>query len=185
MPLARALRLGRPLTLATIASVLVGLIPFASAHAAPAVDGGVDGAVDATASAQLGGRYSFNGTEKCLMRKINRARRSHGMRALSWDKQVGYVARRHTNAMASQRNVYHDAGLGQKVTRWRRLAQNTGKGQRCKGIFRAFMNSSAHRANIFGRWRHVGVGVSWGGGCIWVQQVFESRRDPGNIYSYP
>ncbi|HJR44785.1 MAG TPA: CAP domain-containing protein [Actinomycetota bacterium] len=181
MPLARALRLGRPLTLATIASVLVGLIPFGSAHAAPAADGGVDG----PAATQLGSRYSFNGTEKCLMRRINQVRRQSGRRALSWDKQIGYVARRHTNAMASQRNVYHDGSLGQKVTRWRRLAQNTGKGQGCRGIFRAFMNSSAHRANIFGRWRHVGVGVSWAAGCIWVQQVFEARRDPGNIYSYP
>ena len=181
MRLVRALRLGRPLTVATIASLFVGVLPFHAAQAAPVPDGGTD----PSTTTQLGGRYSFNGSEKCLMRKINRSRRQRGMRALSWDKQVGYVARSHARSMANQRNVWHDGSLGQKVTRWRRLGQNTGKGQGCRSIFRAFMNSSAHRANIFGRWRHVGVGVSWAGGCIWVQQVFESRRDPGNIYSYP
>ena len=181
MRLAHALRLGRPLTLATIASLVVGLLPLPSAHAAPVADAGME----PISPIELGSRYSFNGSEKCLMRKINRARRQRGMRALSWDKQVGYVARSHARSMSNQRNVWHDGSLGQKVTRWRRLGQNTGKGQTCRGIFRAFINSSAHRANIFGRWRHVGVGVSWGGGCIWVQQVFESRRDPGNIYSYP
>lgn len=181
MRLVRALRLGRPMALATITSVLVGITPLQSAHAAPVADGGLE----PSPTTEVGSRYSFTDSEKCLMRKINQTRRQRGLRALSWDKQVGYVARRHTQSMASQRNVWHDGSLGQKVTRWRRLGQNTGKGQGCRGIFRAFMNSSAHRANIFGRWRHVGVGVSWAGGSIYVQQVFESRRDPGNIYSYP
>ena len=98
---------------------------------------------------------------------------------------MGYVARRHARTMASQRAVYHDYSVGQKVTRWRRLGQNTGRGRRCKGIFRSFMHSSAHRSNIFGRWRHVGVGTYRAGGRLYVQQLFESRRNPGNIYSYP
>ena len=181
MPLARALRLRRPLTLATVASMLFGIAPMTAVQAAPVAGTGTD----ASTSTALGGRYSFNGSEKCLMRKINRTRRASGMRALSWDKQMGYVARRHAGYMANNRGVWHDSSVGQKVTRWRRLGQNTGRGQRCRGIFRAFMNSSSHRANIFGRWRHVAVGVRWGGGCLYVQQLFESRRDPGNIYSYP
>jgi uncharacterized protein YkwD len=129
--------------------------------------------------------YGFNHSEKCLMRKINRARRSRGIRSLDWDRQIGYVARRHAYSMASARAAYHDSQLGQKVTRWRRLGQNTGRGGKCRRIFRSFMGSATHRANIFGRWRHLGVGATWSGGRLYVQQVFESRLNPGNIYSYP
>ncbi len=151
------------------------LIP--ASHAMVTPDGGVN--------TVAGGSYGFNASEKCLMRKINRARRSHGMRGLEWDRQIGYVARRHALAMASSGSAYHDYQLGQKVTRWRRLGQNTGRGGKCPSIFRSFMDSSTHRANIFGRWRHVGVGATWSGGRLYVQQVFESRLNPGNIYSYP
>ena len=133
----------------------------------------------------IGRGYAFTRPEKCLMRKINNARRSHGMRALDWDRQIGYVARRHAFSMASARSAYHDYQLGQKVTRWRRLGQNTGRGGKCRRIFGAFMRSSTHRANIFGQWRHLGVGATWSGGRLYVQQVFESRLNPGNIYSYP
>lgn len=131
------------------------------------------------------GGYSFKRSEACLMKRVNRARRSRGYSGLSWDKQMGFVARRHAQAMANHRSVYHDYAVGQKITRWRRLGQNTGRGRRCKSIFRSFLQSSAHRSNIFGRWRHVGVGTYRAGGRLYVQQVFESRRNPGNIYSYP
>lgn len=163
-------------------ALFLAVTMFLTAFAPPAgalvvADGGSD--------PLLGRRYGFSRPEKCLMRKINNARRGRGMRALDWDPQIGYVARRHALSMASARSAYHDYQLGQKVTRWRRLGQNTGRGGRCPRIFRSFMRSSAHRANIFGRWRHLGVGATWAGGRLYVQQVFESRLDPGNIYSYP
>jgi hypothetical protein len=31
----------------------------------------------------------------------------------------------------------------------------------------------------------VGVGIARRNGQIYVQQIFESRADPGNIYSHP
>lgn len=177
MRYARARRSARPFLALTLATTmaLMGFAPPSSAVVT--ADGG--------AGSLLGRGYGFNHPEKCLMRKINNARRSHGMRALDWDRQIGYVARRHAFAMASARSAYHDSQLGQKVTRWRRLGQNTGRGGKCRRIFRSFMRSSAHRANIFGRWRHLGVGATWSGGVLYVQQVFESRLNPGNIYSYP
>jgi uncharacterized protein YkwD len=119
------------------------------------------------------------------MRKINRARRSHGRRSLSWDKQAGFVARRHARAMANHGYVFHDGNVGQVITRWRKLGQNSGKGAGCHGLFRAFMRSPAHRSNVLGRWRHMGVGVDKAGGRVYVQQIFEHRRDPGNIWHRP
>lgn len=185
MSLPRALR-ARPiravLTLSTIAAFVLSSVPIAL-KAAP-LEGDAHDTTDMTATSGRS-RWSFNRSEQCLMRKINRARRSRGLQALNWDKQIGYVARRHAATMASSRSVWHDGYLGQRVTRWRRLGQNTGRGGKCRWIFKSFMRSSGHRSNILGRWRHVGVGTSWGGGSLYVQQVFESRRDPGNVYSYP
>lgn len=168
------------LSLSAISALVLASAPTTAASA-PLIDD--PDPSDAVSSG--GSRWSFKSSERCLMRKINKARRARGKRALDWDKQLGYVARRHAGSMAGTRGVWHDGSLGQKITRWRRLGQNTGRGGACRSIFRSFMRSSGHRANILGRWKHVGVGTVWAGGDMYVQQVFESRRDPGNIYSYP
>jgi len=154
--------------LTSIAALLVTLFPGAVSDADAA-----------------GGRYRFKGSEQCLMRKINRVRARYGLRRLNRDKQLGYVARRHARSMASSRGVWHDEGVGWKVTRWRRIAQNTGRGASCKSLARAFMSSSSHRSNVLGRFRFIGVGTQWAGGRLYVQELFESRRDPGNVYHYP
>jgi uncharacterized protein YkwD len=118
------------------------------------------------------------------MRRINRIRAGNGLRKLRWDKQLGVVGRKHARTMSRAGGIWHD-DIGSKVTRWRALGQNTGKGGGCKRLTRAFMHSAAHRANYLGRWRHVGVGVIKRNGATYVQQVFESRNDPGNIWHKP
>lgn len=184
MLFARALsqrRIRIVVTVSVVAAFLLASAPIAANSMQLEPD--ADGTPDITSSGRS--RWSFNGSERCLMRKINGARRARGLPALGWDKQIGYVARRHAATMAGGRGVWHDGYLGQKVTRWRRLGQNTGRGGKCRYMFRSFMRSSGHRANILGRWKHVGVGAVWAGGDLYVQQVFESRLDPGNVYSYP
>jgi uncharacterized protein YkwD len=119
------------------------------------------------------------------MKKINAARANRGLPRLEWDRQLGYVARRHAKSLASNRGLWHDSRLGSKVTRWRRLGQNTGRGGRCPRLFNSFMASAPHRSNIFGTWRFQGVGTEWAGGRLYVQHVFEARRNPGNIYRWP
>lgn len=136
-------------------------------------------------SASSGNTYAFSYPERCMMRKINRKRARHGLRKLNWDRQLGYVARRHAESIASTRGVYHDSRVGEKVTNWRRLAQNTGRGMKCKSLFRSFMRSAKHRDNVFGSWYFMGVGAKRSGGRLYVQQLFESRYDPGNVYNYP
>jgi uncharacterized protein YkwD len=136
-------------------------------------------------SAARRSRYSFHKAEKCMMRKINKRRANQGLKRLAWDRQLGYVARKHSRKMSNDRTIYHDSALGQKVTRWRRLGQNVGMGGGCHHLFKTFMRSSPHRHNIMGRWRHVGVGSATKGGTLYVMHVFESKRNPGNVYSYP
>lgn len=129
--------------------------------------------------------FDFTLVERCFMRKINNRRERRHLRRLRWDKQIGYVARRHAGRMAQVRAIWHDGDLARRVTHWRALGQNVGSGRRCRQLFGAFWRSPGHRANILGRWRYVGVGVRRKRGLIYVQQVFEYRSNPGNIYGFP
>lgn len=167
MAFTRALGSGKPAVLiATIVALLTSQLAFSP-------------------DAEGGRRYSFKRAEKCFMRKINRKRAQHGLRRLERDRQLGYVARGHARSMARNSWVWHDGALGRKVTNWRTLGQNVGSGPRCRRLFRSFWNSSTHRRNILGRWRFIGVGTEWRNHRLYVHQVFEYRRNPGNVYNYP
>jgi hypothetical protein len=130
--------------------------------------------------------FRLRRAERCFMRGINARRAQAGRPRLRWDGQLVYVGRRHARSLArAGRGIRHDPGLGQKVTRWRSLGENTGRGRTCREVMRALWRSPSHRANILGRWSFVGVGVARRHGRIYVQQIFETRSDPGNIYSHP
>jgi Cysteine-rich secretory protein family len=131
------------------------------------------------------GSFHFRWVERCFMKKINRRRSARDLSRLRWDRQMGYVARRHARAMASAGIVSHDGWLAARVTHWRALGQNSGRGNRCRSLFRAFWRSPLHRSNILGRWRYMGVGVKRRRGELFVQQVFEYRSNPGNIWGLP
>lgn len=191
MPTARALparrRLARALAGLSISTALV-LNPLSSPVSAN--DAVLDAARKSPDADLLGGggdspRYRYRHSEKCFMRKVNGVRAANGQRRLNWDKHLGYVARRHANVMANHGGVWHDQNLGRRVTRWKSLGQNTGAGGRCRKLFGSFMASAPHRANILGRWRFIGVGSRWKGGRLYVQTIFEARRNPGNIWSWP
>jgi uncharacterized protein YkwD len=131
------------------------------------------------------GGFRFSGVESCFMKKINRIRARHGLSATSVDPQLGYVARRHAKRMARAQAVFHDDRFGERVTNWHRLGQNTGRGATCRGVTKDFMNEPAHRDIVLGPWNHIGVGVHAAGGQIYVQELYESHNNPGNIYNTP
>jgi uncharacterized protein YkwD len=139
-------------------------------------------AAPATAS---GGGYRFRKAERCLMRRINAIRGRHGLRKLESDQQLAFGARQHAEEMSGNGGLYHDYDVNWKVTRWRRLSQNTGRGRSCRSLASAFMRSSEHRSHILGQYRFMGFGTQKRDGKVYVQQLFESRRDPGNVYHYP
>jgi uncharacterized protein YkwD len=190
MPTARALPARRRLAWALAGlSITTGLVLTPAVTPAYGADLPVAAKKSPDAELLAGGkdspRYRYRHSEKCFMRKINEVRAAYGQRRLNWDKQLGYVARRHANVMANQGGVWHDQNLGRRVTRWKSLGQNTGAGGRCRKLFGSFMASAPHRANILGRWRFIGVGTRWEGHRLYVQTVFESRRNPGNVWSWP
>lgn len=116
------------------------------------------------------------------MKKINKARAKQGLRRLHRDVHLGYVAKRHARRMASKESMWEQADLGSKITNWRTLGQNTGMGGKCRHLFRSFMNSAPHAANVLGDYKFIGVGAKWRNHRLYVQQIFESKKNPGNIY---
>jgi uncharacterized protein YkwD len=133
--------------------------------------------------ARAGGGNSWNNPERCFMKKINKARARHGLRKLRADHDLGYVAIRHARRMASKETMYEQGDLGSKVTNWKTLGQNTGMGGKCRSLFKAFMASAPHQANILGDYKYFGLGAKWRNNRLYVQQIFESKKDPGNIYN--
>ena len=125
--------------------------------------------------------YRFKESEKDFAQKINMARSAVGKGKLQLDKQLSRVARRHAWEMDNRNTLYHtpDSTLAWRVTNWTRLGENVGYGGDVGSLHQAFMNSPAHRDNVLGRYRHVGVGVHKDNGIMWVTIIFESHRDPG------
>jgi uncharacterized protein YkwD len=154
---------------------------FTPASARPADGGSGD---DATAH-RSGSGFRFKRVERCFMRKINRRRAWRGLPRLRRDRQIGFVARHHAQKMARSRTVFHDSWLSTRITQWRALGQNSGRGQVCRTLFRAFWRSAHHRANILGDWRYFAVGARRRHGKLYVQQVFEFKSNPGNIWGLP
>ena len=134
---------------------------------------------------QTSGGWSFNSAERCFMRRINNIRARHGLGPATMDPQLGYVARLHAKKIAADRAVYHDDQFGQRVTNWVRLGQNTGRGLSCRTVTKAFMHDPTHREIILAPWSFLGVGAVSAGGRVYVQQLFESERNPGNVYNKP
>ena len=134
---------------------------------------------------ETGGGFTFNAAERCFMKKINYSRAQHGLGPAKTDPQLGYVARLHAKAMARNERVYHDDAFGQRVTNWYRLGQNSGRGTGCRQVHRAFMQDPAHRDIILGEWNFIGVGIRSNNGRVYVQELFETTANPGNIYNTP
>ena len=125
--------------------------------------------------------YRYKGAERDFARKLNLARTATGKSKLQLDKQLSRVARRHAWEMDNRNTLYHtpQSTLAWRVTNWTRLGENVGYGGNVASLHRAFMNSPAHRANVMGGYRHVGVGVHFDDGIMWVTIIFEAHHDPG------
>jgi uncharacterized protein YkwD len=135
-----------------------------------------------TASATASGCTRMNKTERAFKNKINRARGSRG--SLWGDKELNKVAITHTRQMVSRDKLYHqsESAFRRRVTNWYVLGENVGVGGSVKSLHRAFMDSSAHRANAMSRsFNRIGVGtLRDNSGRLWVTIIFEARSNPGS-----
>ena len=115
----------------------------------------------------------------------NSARSNKGLRSYSVASDLVSVARRHAQRMASSKTIYHNSNLGSEVSGWQAVGENVGMGGSASSIHNAFMNSTAHRANILDTdFTQVGMGVAYDSdGVMYVTQVF--RKPSGSTYTAP
>lgn len=140
-----------------------------------------------TAEALTAG-WAFTEPEALAMRLINRARERRGINTLRRDLNVGCVARRWSGVMASQNRLFHNPRLTTQITRWRTIGENVGvttnsgtQAEQVQRLHSAYMSSTPHRANILNRgFRHMGVGIRFGSGSMWMTQNFTGTEDPGS-----
>jgi uncharacterized protein YkwD len=124
--------------------------------------------------------YSPNRNERGFARLINVARSSGDLRL---DPELSKVAKVHTREMVRANSLHHSTStqLRTRITNWSSLGENVGVGSTVTSLHQAFMNSTAHKANILeSSFRHVGVGVIKDDGRMWVTVIFEARSDPGS-----
>lgn len=107
--------------------------------------------------------------------QVNRYRHQHGVAALRENHSVDRTAWRHSQAMATQRRLFHSADLQAKLRTYHPSSwgENVGMGPSVWRVFKAWSRSSTHRANMLNRrFRHAGVGVVFARGSYWITMVF-------------
>lgn len=116
---------------------------------------------------------STGSAEAGFVAGINAARADVGRPSYGVSNELTLVARRWAQNMAASNGLRHNPNLAGQVTGWRYVGENVGVGSDVSGLHRAFMNSPGHKANIVDNdFTQLGVGVAYGGGRLWVAEVF-------------
>jgi len=106
---------------------------------------------------------------------VNRARADHGAPALKMDPYVVKVAHDHNVDMASKNELFHSTNLSYKLrsVNWSTWGENVGAGVDAYGLFKAYMASPDHRANILNPdFDHVGISFVVRDGIMWSTMIF-------------
>ncbi len=118
-----------------------------------------------------------------LLALVNDERASRGLRPLAGRGDVDDIARPHTKAMASKRNIWHNDSYFTAATRSslaaKALGENVAMAATVEVAHRALMDSPGHRANILnGSFDTVGVSVVHDErGYVYVTQNFVTSGD--------
>jgi uncharacterized protein YkwD len=111
-----------------------------------------------------------------LLHLINRARENRGLHRLILTAGTTDVAHTWSCRLASSSILSHNGNLGSQLEthgsyNWTTYAENVGyvmAGTGARGLFRAYMHSPGHRANILDRdARFIGIWSKKGGGFRW------------------
>lgn len=119
-----------------------------------------------------------------LTAMTNADRAAAGLRALATAGDLQSLAQSRANEMARSGRLQHTSNLGTKVSGWKRLGENVGRGPNLRDIETAFMASPSHRENILDPgFTQMGVGVTWDGKeYFYVAVIF---RTPSSTASAP
>jgi uncharacterized protein YkwD len=106
---------------------------------------------------------------------VNHARVEHGAHKLKMDNDVVNVAHDHNVDMATKDELFHSTNLGYKLrsVSWSTWGENVGAGVDAYGLFKAYMASPDHRANILNKnFDHVGINFVVRDGIMWSTLIF-------------
>lgn len=99
-----------------------------------------------------------------LSAMTNADRSAARLRALSTASDLQSLAQSRANDQARNGALAHTTNLGSKVSNWKKLGENVGRGPNLRDIETAFMASPSHRENILDPdFSQFGVGVTWDG----------------------
>lgn len=132
---------------------------------------------------------SATSEERRAFELINEARRAEGYAPLVWDAELTRMARAHSEQMARQNLLSHDAADGNMIARahslgisgWRTLAENIAYNQGFDDpaafAVERWLKSPMHRDNIMrASFTHAGLGVArTPDGRVYFTQVFVAR----------
>ena len=114
---------------------------------------------------------SLDRPEQRLAPLINTARYRHDVPRLVEGARLSAAAERQSVRMAKRGRLFH--GSLAWTSGLRCWGQNVGKGPTIRAVFRAFMRSADHRANMLDRcYRRAGYGVVKIRGAVWVTVNF-------------
>jgi uncharacterized YkwD family protein len=120
--------------------------------------------------------------EQQVINLVNRERSSRGLGLLTYDSQLGYVARLKSQDMVNNNYFSHTSPtygspfqmMERFGLRFSAAGENIAYGQRtAEEVMTAWMNSAGHRANILSStYTHIGVGVAKAsnGTLYWTQE---------------
>lgn len=99
-----------------------------------------------------------------LTAMTNADRTRAGLRPLATANDLQSLAQQRATEMARSGRLAHTSNLGTRVSGWKRLGENVGRGPNLRDIQTAFMASPSHKENIVDPgFTQLGVGVTWDG----------------------
>jgi len=122
-------------------------------------------------------RAQAGDTAADLSAMTNADRAAARLRPLATAGDLQSLAQSRANEMAKSGKLAHTTNLGTKVSGWKRLGENVGRGPNLRDIETAFMASPSHRENILDPgFSQLGVGVTFDGKeYLYVAVIF---REP-------
>ena len=144
-----------------------------------AAEGTDDESVETTAEALV-----IRNVEWEFFAKMNQARVNHGLKRLKMPPGLVRIARAWSGHMEAENELSHRGNLSARINavvtkNWSGWGENVGVGGDVAGLHQAFMQSTAHRHNVLGKWDYVGIGVVRDGAQIWV--TFDFLRSSANL----
>ena len=102
---------------------------------------------------------------------VNQFRYEAGVPYLAGDWTLDRYAQAHAETLAARGVIFH-SDIWQLTGSWSHVGENVGTGPTLWTVLSAFRSSPSHAQNLYGDWTHLGVGVAFAAGRLYVVTVF-------------